>query len=201
LNLEGRTAMLAPGESTRGSCVSILVLTLRFAVATVLAVAALAKARSFSGFRRTVAAIVPWRRSIAPVSATVIATEGTLAVLLATGVAPSGVAAATVVLFLGFSALSYWAMRSGVHISCNCFGSSDRELGRDSLETSLLLSAAALVYLALLQRTQPSLTLGEAPLAALLGVTAVLGARWLLALRDLIPMVRQRRLLERELAA
>jgi hypothetical protein len=91
-------------------------------------------------------------------------------------------------------------MRSGVHISCNCFGSSDRELGRDSLETSLLLSAAALVYLALLQRTQPSLTLGEAPLAALLGVTAVLGARWLLALRDLIPIVRQRRQLDLELA-
>jgi len=44
------------------------------------------------------------------------------------------------------------------------------------------------------------LTLGEAPLAALLGVTAVLGARWLLALRDLAPIVRQRRSLDRELA-
>jgi hypothetical protein len=85
-----------------------------------------------------------------------------------------------------------------VHISCNCFGSSDRELGRDSLETSLLLAAASLAYLALLQWTQPSLTLGEAPLAALLGVAAVMGARWLLAFRDLAPMVRQRRLLDRE---
>jgi hypothetical protein len=27
-----------------------------------------------------------------------------------------------------------------------------------------------------------------------------MGARWLLALRDLVPMVRQRRLLDRELA-
>jgi uncharacterized membrane protein YphA (DoxX/SURF4 family) len=180
--------------------VSILVLTLRFAVATVLAVAALAKARNFEGFRRTVEAIVPWRRGVTPVSAAVIATEGALAVLLVVGVAPSAVAAATVVLFVGFSALSLWAVRSGVHISCNCFGSSDSELGKDSLETSLLLAAAALAYLALLQRTQPSLTLGEAPLAALLGVAAVMGARWLLALRDLVPIIRQRRLLDRELA-
>jgi Methylamine utilisation protein MauE len=181
--------------------VSILVLTLRFAVATMLAVAALAKARSFGEFRRTVAAILPWRRGVTLVSAAVIATEGTLAVLLATGVAPSAVSAAAVVLFLGFSALSAWAMRSGVHISCNCFGSSDRELGRDSLETSLLLAAATLAYLALLQRTQPSLTLGEAPLALLLGVTAVMGTRWLLALRDLAPIIRQRRTLDRELAS
>ena len=177
---------------------SILVLTLRFAVATVLAVAATAKARDFETFQRTVRALVP--RGAGPVSAGVIAIEGTLAALLVSGLAPSAVAAATVVLFLGFSALSVWAMRSGVHLSCNCFGSSDRELGRDSLETSLLLAAASLAYLALLQRTQPSLTLGEAPLAALLGVTAVLGARWLLALRDLAPIVRQRRSLDRELA-
>ena len=145
--------------------------------------------------------LLPWPRAATVVSAAVIATEGTLAVLLATGVAPSAVAGATLVLFLGFSALSLWAVRTGMHVSCNCFGSSDRELGKDSLETSLLLAAAALAYLALLQRTQPSLTLGEAPLAALLGVAAVMGARWLLALRDLVPIVRQRRVLERELAA
>lgn len=175
---------------------SILVLTLRFAVATVLAVAAIAKARDFEAFQRTVQALVP--RGAGLVSAGVIASEATLAALLVSGLAPSAVAAATVVLFLGFSALSVWAMRSGVHISCNCFGSSDRELGRDSLETSLLLAAASLAYLALVQRTQPSLTLGEAPLAALLGVAAVMGARWLLALRDLAPMVHQRRLLDRE---
>ncbi len=175
---------------------SILVLTLRFAVATVLAAAATAKARDFETFRRTVRALVP--RGAGIVSVGVIAIEATLAALLASGLAPSAVAAATVVLFLGFSALSVWAMRSGVHLSCNCFGSSDRELGRDSLETSLLLAGAALAYLALLQRTQPSLTLGEAPLAALLGVAAVMAARWLLALRELAPMVRQRRLLDRE---
>lgn len=190
--------MLAAATSARGSCVSILVLTLRFAVATVLAVAAIAKVRDFETFRRTVRALVP--RGAGLVSAGVIAIEGTLAALLASGLAPSAVAAATLVLFLGFSALSVWAMRSGVHISCNCFGSSDRELGRDSLETSLLLAAASLGYLALLQRTQPSLALGEAPLAALLGVAAVMGARWLLALRELVPIVRQRRSLDRELA-
>jgi len=178
--------------------VSILVLTLRFAVATVLAVAATVKARDFETFQRTVRALVT--RGAGLVSAGVIAIEATLAALLVSGLVPSAVAGATVVLFLGFSALSVWAMRSGVHLSCNCFGSSDRELGRDSLETSLLLAAASLAYLALLQSTQPSLTLGEAPLAALLGVAVVMAARWLLALRALVPVVRQRRVLERELA-
>jgi hypothetical protein len=179
--------------------ISISALALRFAVATVLAVAAAAKTRDFDGFHRTVRALVP--RGAALVSVTAIAVEAALAALLVSGVAPSAVAAASAALFLGFSALSLWAVRSGVHISCNCFGSSDRELGRDSLETSLLLAAAALAYLALLQVEQPSLSLGEAPLAALLGVAAVMGARWLLALRDLVPIIRQRRLLERELAS
>jgi methylamine utilization protein MauE len=177
--------------------VSILALTLRFAVATVLAVAALAKARSFGGFRRTVAAILP-RGGVTLVSAGVIATEATLAVLLAAGFAPSAVAAAALAVFLGFAGLSLWALRSGIHVSCNCFGSSDRELGKDSLETSLLLVAAILVYLGLLQRVEPSLSLAQAPLAALLGVAGVMCARWLLALRELAPMIRQRRLLERE---
>ena len=190
--------MLAPATSARGSCLSVLVLTLRFAIATVLAVAATAKARDFEAFQRTVRALV--HQGVPLVAGAVMAIEAALAALLASGVAPGAVAGASAALFLGFSALSLWALRSGVHVSCNCFGSSDRELGRESLETSLLLAAAALVYLALLQRTQPSLTLGEAPLAALLGILAVMGARWLLALRELGPMVRQRRSLERELA-
>jgi uncharacterized membrane protein YphA (DoxX/SURF4 family) len=181
--------------------VSILALTLRFAVATVLAVAAVAKARGFGGFRRTVEAIVPSRRAATPLSAAVIATEAALAVLLAAGVVPSGVAAAAAVLFLAFAALSLWAVRSGIHVSCNCFGSSDRELGKDSLETSLLLVAATLVYLGLVRGGRPSLTLGEAPVAALIGIAAVLGARWMLAVRELAPMVRQRRLLEHDEAA
>jgi len=178
----------------------ILTLTLRFAVATVLAVAALAKARSFGGFRTTVGAIVPWRRGLTVTSAAVVATEATLAVLLAAGVVPSAVAAATVVLFLGFAAVSFWAARSGLHVQCNCFGASDRELGKDSLETSLLLAGAALAYWALLQRAEPSLALGEAPLAALVGVAAVLGARWLIAARELANIAGQRRRLESDLA-
>jgi len=190
--------MLAPATSVRGSCLSILALTLRFAIATVLAVAATAKARDFEAFERTVRALVP--RGVRLVAAPVIAVEGALAALLVSGLAPSAVAAAAAALFLGFSALSFWAVRSGVHISCNCFGSSDRELGKDSLETSLLLTAASLAYLALLQAVEPSLTLGELPLAMLLGVTAVLGVRWLLALRDLVPMARQRRLIDQEVA-
>src|SRR3954451_211057 len=182
--------MLAAATSARGSCVSILVLTLRFAVATVLAVAAIAKVRDFETFRRTVRALVP--RGAGLVSAGVIAIEGTLAALLASGLAPSACAAATLVLFLGFSALSVWAMRSGVHVSCNCFGSSDRELGRDSLETSLLHTDASLGSLALRRQTQPSLRLGEARLAALGGCASVWGGSGGVTLRELVPIVRQR---------
>lgn len=165
-----------------------------------LAVAAIAKARGFGSFRTTVEAVVPWHRGVVPVAVAVIATEGTLAVLLAVGVAPSAVAATTVALFLCFAAISFWAVRRELRVQCNCFGAGDRELGKDSLETSLLLAAAALAYWALLQRVEPSLTLGELPLAVFLGVAAVLGARWLLAAGEVFAIVRQRRRLESDLA-
>ena len=179
---------------------SSLALALRFGAATVLAVAALAKARSFGSFRRTVDTLTPWRRGVTATAALVVAVEATLAVLLATGVAASAVAAATLALFLGFGALSFWAAHRGIHVRCNCFGAGDRELGEDSLRTSLLLAGAALAYWGLLQRGEPSLSLGELPLAALLGIFAVLGGRWLLAAGELAGIVRQRRRIERELA-
>jgi hypothetical protein len=176
--------------------ISILALTLRFAVATVLAVAALAKARSFNDFRRTVDALVAWPRGVA---GGVIAAEGTLAVLVAAGVVPTAVAAVTLALFLGFAALSLWAVRRGIHLRCNCFGAGDRELGKDSLETSLLLAAATLAYLALVLRAEPSLTLGEAPLAIFLGAAAALAGRWALAAGEVAAIVRQRRRLDHDL--
>jgi len=180
--------------------ISILVLTLRFAVATVLAVAAHAKARGFGRFRRTVYALTPWRRSVTPIAAGVVATEATLALLLAAGVVASAVAAAAVALFLGFASLSLWAAHRGLRVRCNCFGSGDRELGKDSLAASSLLAAATLAYWALLQRKEPALALSELPLAALLGVAAALAGRWLLAAGDLAGIIRQRRLLEKDLA-
>jgi uncharacterized membrane protein YphA (DoxX/SURF4 family) len=176
-----------------------LALTLRFAVATVLAVAALAKARSFGDFRRTVEALVPWRQGASPIAAAVIATEAALAVLLASGVVASAVAAVTVSLFLGFAALSFWAVRRGLHVQCNCFGAGDRELGKDSLETSLLLAGAALAYLAIRQGSKPSLSLGEVPLAVLLGIAIALAGRWLLSAGDLAAIIGQRRRLDRDL--
>jgi hypothetical protein len=179
---------------------SILALTLRFAVATVLAVAALGKARSFRDFRRTVDALTPWRRATTGIAAAVIATEATLAVLLVTGVLASAVAVATLALFLGFAALSLWVARRGLELQCNCFGAGDSELGKDSLATSLPLAAATLAYLVLLLATEPSLAARRLPLVALLGITAVLGGRWLLAARELAGIVRQRRLLDSELA-
>jgi Methylamine utilisation protein MauE len=179
----------------------IFALTLRFAVAIVLAVAACAKARSFGAFRETVQAIVPWHRGVSAIAALVVAIEATLAALLAGGVLPSAVAAATLALFLGFAGLSVWAARSGLRVQCSCFGRSDRELGKDTLVTSLLLAGATLAYLILLGRVEGSLSLGEVPLAAALGVGAVLGGRWLLTARELAAMVRQRRRLDRELEA
>ena len=181
--------------------VFILALTLRFAVATVLAVAACAKAASFGAFRETVRALMPWRRAVTPAAAAVIATEATLAGLLAAGVLESAVAAATLALFLGFAALSLWAARRGLRIACSCFGRSDRELGKDTLVTSLILAGATLAYWVLLGRTDESLSLGELPLAAGLGVAAVLGGRWLLVSRELAGIVHQRRVLDKELEA
>jgi uncharacterized membrane protein YphA (DoxX/SURF4 family) len=183
----------------RGGRISILALTLRFAVAIVLAVAAVGKARSFDDFRRTVD-VTPWRRGVTAIAATVVAAEATLAVLLAAGVLPTAVAAAALALFLGFAAVSLWAARRGLQVQCNCFGSGDSELGKDSLATSLPLVGATLVYLALLLHAEPSPTLGELPVAATLGLAAVLGGRWLLAAPELAGIVRQRRRLDSDLA-
>jgi hypothetical protein len=179
----------------------ILALTLRFAVATVLAVAACAKASSFGAFRETVQALLPWRRGVSAIAAALVATEATLAALLAAGVLENAVAAATLALFLGFATLSLWAARRGLRIACSCFGRSDRELGKDTLVTSLMLAGATLAYWVLLGRTEDSLTLGELPLAAALGIAAVLGGRWLLVARELAGIVRQRRVLDKELDA
>jgi hypothetical protein len=191
--------MLA-GAETRGVRISILALTLRFAVAIVLAVAAVGKARSFGDFRRAVDVLTARRRGVTAIAGAVVAAEATLAVLLAAGVVPSAVAAATLALFLGFAALSLWAARRGLQVQCNCFGSGDSRLGKDSLATSLPLAAATLVYLALLLREEPSLALGELPLALMLGIAAVVGGRWLLAAPELAGIVRQRRRLDSDLA-
>jgi hypothetical protein len=177
----------------------ILALTLRFAVATVLAVAACAKVASFGAFRETVQALVPWGRGVSALAAVVVATEATLAGLLAAGVLASAVAAATLALFLGFAALSLWAVRRGLRVHCSCFGRSDRELGKDTLVTSLMLAGATLAYLALLARTDGSLAVGELPLAVALGLAAVLGGRWLLVAGELGGIVRQRMRLDKEL--
>ena len=202
LIVHGRAAILEAAERLQlGGGMFILALTLRFAVATVLTVAACAKAASFGAFRGTVQALLPWRRGVSAAAAALIATEATLAALLAAGVLESAVAAATLALFLGFAALSLWAARRGLRIACSCFGRSDRELGKDTLVTSLMLAGATLAYLALLQGTEESLSLGELPLAAGLGVAAVLGGRWMLVARELAGIVRQRRVLDKELEA
>ena len=157
--------------------IAVLAFTLRFALAIVLAVAAVAKARSFGAFVRTVDAVVPWQRTARAAAVAVIAVEMTLAVLLAAGGWVNAVSLATLALFLGFAAVSLWAARHELHVRCNCFGRSDRELGKDSLVTSLLLAGATVAYWALLRRTDDSLTLGEVPLAVVLGAVTVLAAR------------------------
>jgi hypothetical protein len=47
---------------------------------------------------------------------------------------------------------------------------------------------------------EPSLALGELPLALMLGIAAVVGGRWLLAAPELAGIVRQRRRLDSDLA-
>jgi hypothetical protein len=180
--------------------IAVVAFTLRFALAIVLAVAAVAKTRSFAAFVRTVDAVVPWQRTARAGAAAVIAAETALAMLLAAGVWVNAVCLTTLALFLGFAAISLWAARRGLHVRCNCFGQSERELGKDSLVTSLLLAAATFAYWALLRRTDDSLTIGELPLAVVLGAATVLGARWLLVAGELAGIVRQRKVLESDLA-
>jgi len=180
--------------------IAVAAFALRFALAIVLAVAAVAKARSFDAFVRTVEAILPWRRPARAAAGAVIAAEAALSVLLAAGVRVNAVLLATAALFLGFAVVSLWAARHGVHVRCNCFGQSERELGKDSLVTSLLLAGATIAYWALLRQTDESLTLGELPLAVVLGATVVLAARWAFIAGDLVGIVRQRKVLESDLA-
>jgi hypothetical protein len=186
------------GSHARGrALISTLTFTLRYALAAVLTVSAVAKLRSFDDFRWTVRAVVPRRRTASVLAGAVVAVEATLAVLLAAGLAADAVAAATFVLFLGFVVISVWAELRGLRVRCNCFGHSDRELGKDSLATSLPLAVVALVYWALLRGANPELALGELPLAACLGVAVLLGARWLLAGPELVRMTHQRRLIDK----
>jgi methylamine utilization protein MauE len=180
--------------------IAVSAFTLRFGLAIVLAVAAVAKARSFGAFVRTVNAVVPWQRTARAAAAAVIAVEAALAVLLAAGVWVNAVSLATLALFLGFAAISLWATRHGLHVRCNCFGQSERELGKDSLITSLLLAGATVAYWALLRQTDESLSLGELPVALVLGVATVLGTRWVFAGTQLAGIVRQRKVLESDLA-
>jgi uncharacterized membrane protein YphA (DoxX/SURF4 family) len=180
--------------------IAVAAFTLRFALAIVLAVAAVAKARSFGAFVRTVDAIVPWQRPARAAAAAVIAVEAALSVLLAAGVWVNAVSLGTLALFLGFAAVSLWAARHEVHVRCNCFGQSERELGKDSLVTSLLLAGATVAYWTLLRQTDESLTLGELPLAVVLGAFVVLGARWAFSAGELVGIVRQRKVLESDLA-
>jgi hypothetical protein len=189
--------VLGATEGSGEGLISTLTFTLRFALAAVLTASAVAKLRSFDEFRWTVRAIVPRRRTASALAVAVVAVEATLAVLLAAGVLADAVAAATFVLFLGFALLSLWAELRGLRVRCNCFGHSDRELGKDSLATSLPLAMAALLYWALLRGTNPELAAGELPLAATLGVAVLLGARWLLAGPQLVRMTQQRRLIDR----
>ena len=189
--------MLGATEGSGEGLISTLTFTLRFALAAVLTVSAVAKLRSFDEFRWTVRAIVPRRRAASTLAAAVVAVEATLAVLLAAGVLADAVAAATFVLFLGFALLSLWAELRGLRVRCNCFGHSDRELGKDRLVTSVPRAVAALLYWALLRGTNPELAAGELPLAATLGVGILLGARWVMTGPELVRMTRQRRLIDR----
>src|SRR6188472_3398346 len=118
--------VLGATEGSGEGLISTLTFTLRFALAAVLTVSAVAKLRSFDEFRWTVRAILPWRRTASALAAAVVAVEATLAVLLAAGVLADAVAAATFVLFLGFAVLSLWAELRGLRVRCNCFGHSGR---------------------------------------------------------------------------
>lgn len=177
-----------------------LALSLRLTLALVLAAAATAKVARFVDFRRTVRAVLG-SRGATPAAAAVVAAESVLAASLGIGALAGVTALATVVLFVGFAALSVWAVRRGLRVACNCFGRANEELGRATLARSALLAGAAATYWALLQASDLSLAAREIPPAAGLALAFVLTGRWLLAGGDLVRIIRQRRRLDFDLAA
>jgi Methylamine utilisation protein MauE len=177
-----------------------LALSLRLTLALVLAAAATAKVARFVDFRRTVRAVLG-SRGARPAAAAVVAAESVLAASLGIGALAGVTALATVVLFVGFAALSVWAVWRGLRVTCNCFGRANEELGRATLARSALLAGAAATYWALLQASDLSLAAREIPPAAGLALAFVLTGRWLLAGGDLVRIIRQRRRLDFDLAA
>lgn len=105
---------------------------------------------------------------------------------------------AALLLFLGFSLTSLWAAASGIHVSCNCFGTSDRQLGKQSLVTPLMLGLAVGVYM-LLPHSRDQAMPVETTFAVIgMGGGTIVYGRWLLAAPALAAVVRQRRTLEND---
>jgi len=177
-----------------------LALSLRLTLALVLAAAATAKVARFVDFRRTIRTVLG-SRGATPAAAAVVAAESVLAASLGIGALAATTALATIVLFVGFAALSVWAARRGLRVACNCFGRADEELGRATLARSALLAGAAATYWALLRASDGSFAVREIPAAAGIALALVLAGRWLLTGGDLVRIVRQRRSLDSDLAA
>jgi len=122
----------------------MLVLGARILLATVFAVAAMAKLRDYSGVRRMVAGfgLPPWLT--APVAGALICCE--LGVAAAVAVSPSAQAGglAGVVLLAGFSAVISWNAARGRHPACHCFGRlASAEVGWPTVARNALLAAIA----------------------------------------------------------
>jgi hypothetical protein len=122
----------------------MLVLGARVLLATVFAVAGMAKLRDYSGVRRMVAGFGFPAWLTAPAAGALICCE--LGVAAALAVSPSAQAGglAGVVPLAGFSAVISWNVARGRHPACHCFGRlASAQVGWSTVARNALLAAVA----------------------------------------------------------
>jgi uncharacterized membrane protein YphA (DoxX/SURF4 family) len=180
------------------SAAAAVAVVFRATLAPAFAAAAIGKARDLKAFQRTMTALGIPSRLVAPVSYAVVLLEALLGVLFALGVRPLASASAAFALLIGFTAVSVYAAAVGIQVSCNCFGASERELGRHSAMSSLLLAAIAVGYALSARQARGEVGPSLEDLPALIGlvVGVILLGRWFLATWQVAPMIRARRQIE-----
>jgi len=167
----------------------------RILLAAVFLAAAVSKARSPASLAETIRRIGVDSRLTMATAWGVIAYEAALGLLFALGVVPMITALAALALLVIFACVSLIAMKSRRTIPCNCFGASDTPLGAATLARSaLLLLAIVLYYLGFrfVGLIWWPTSVDVAVSASSLAVAAALFGRWLLVIRDIAALVRDR---------
>lgn len=176
--------------------VPALSLLARLVLGVVFVTSAIGKLRVFDSFVDTVEALRCPRPFAKASAATLIVCEAGTGVLLVIGMLPRLAAAAAFMLVVLFAGVSVQVLVRGEKIACHCFGPSERNLGRDTLATSVMLAVPAVTYVCTLGATRPLSSVP--PLAVLVFATLTCGSiligRWVLLAPTIVRIRGERRL-------